>query len=154
MFDLDIVNAFSVSSVVILKNYCNAYVQKGRVRILPTTTSMSGMAVFVGITGDLSGRILFNMNKETALKVASILNDEDLLEVDDIFVATIKEFTNMVAGGAINDLSTKHIDLDLTPPSIMISSKMSLIDYGASQMLAVEYNTDLGPISLNILLDN
>ncbi len=153
MFDLDVVNAFSAATVVVLKNYCNSKVRKGEVRIQHTSSNMNGMSVFVGITGDLSGKLLFNMDKDTSLKLASVLNNEELTEVDDIFVATIKEFTNMVAGGAINELSTKHIDLDMTPPSIMMSNKMSLIDYGANQMLTISYDTEIGWISLYLLFD-
>ncbi len=154
MFDLDVVNAFSAATVVVLKNYCNASVTKGDVRIRATSSSIGGLAVFVGITGDLSGKLLFNMNKETSLELASVLNNEEIIEVDDIFVATIKEFTNMVAGGAINTLSTKHIDLDMTPPSIMISNQISLVEYGASQMLSISYSTGLGNITLYLLFDD
>ena len=116
MFDLDVVNAFSKGTVIILKSYFNSKVLKGDVRIYRNANHVGGVIVFIGITGDLSGRLMFNMSKSTAFKLASALNSESITIIDDIFVSTIKEFVNMVAGSAINDLYTKHIDLDMTPP--------------------------------------
>ena len=110
MFDLDVVNAFSKGTVIILKSYFNSKVLKGDVRIYRNANHVGGVIVFIGITGDLSGRLMFNMSKSTAFKLASALNSESITIIDDIFVSTIKEFVNMVAGSAINDLYTKHID--------------------------------------------
>lgn len=154
MFDLDVVNAFSKGTVVILKTYFNSKVQKGDIKILKNANTIGGVIVFVGITGDLSGRLMFNMDKQTAFKLASLLNMEEISSVNDIFIATIKEFVNMVAGAAINDLSTKHIDLDMTPPAILMSEQISMLEKDGDQTLMMEYMTEFGTIIMNIILFN
>ena len=154
MFDLDVVNAFSKGTVIILKSYFNSKVGKGNVRIYRNANHVGGVIVFVGITGDLSGRLMFNMSKATAFKLASILNMESITTIDDIFIATIKEFVNMVAGSAINDLSTKHIDLDMTPPAILMSEQMSMLEKENDKILSINYKTELGEIFMNLILFN
>ena len=86
MFDLDVVNAFSKGTVIILKSYFNSKVLKGDVRIYRNANHVGGVIVFIGITGDLSGRLMFNMSKATAFKLASALNSESITIIDDIFV--------------------------------------------------------------------
>lgn len=154
MFDLDVVNAFSVGTVVVLKNYCLTNVKKGQVKLHKNSSSVKGLTVFVGITGDLTGKLIFNLKKETAFKLVSSLNREPINKTNDIFVATMKEFTNLVAGAAINELSKKHIDLDMTPPSIIISDEMSMIKEGSNQVLSVSYETDIGSIMLSLIFDD
>ena len=154
MFDLDVVNAFSKGTVVILKSYFHSKVQKGDIKVLKNANTVGGVIVFVGITGDLSGRLMFNMDKHTAFKLASLLNMEEITSVDDIFIATIKEFVNMVAGAAINDLYTKHIDLDMTPPAILMSDQISMLEKDGEQTLMMEYITEFGNIIMNLILFN
>ena len=154
MFDLDVVNAFSKGTVIILKSYFNSKVGKGDVRIYRNANHVGGVIVFVGITGDLSGRLMFNMSKATAFKLASALNMESITTIDDIFIATIKEFVNMVAGSAINELSTKHIDLDMTPPAILMSEQMSMLEKENDKILSINYKTELGEIFMNLVLFN
>ena len=155
MFDLDVVNAFSKGTVIILKSYFNSKVGKGDVRIYRNANHVGGVIVFVGITGDLSEKLMFNMSKATAFKLASALNMESITSIDDIFIATIKEFVNMVAGSAINDLSTKHIDfLDMTPPAILMSEQMSMLEKENDKILSINYKTELGEIFMNLILFN
>lgn len=154
MFDLDVVNAFSKGTVIILKSYFNSKVCKGDVRIYRNANHVGGVIVFVGITGDLSGRLMFNMSKATTFKLASALNMEAITTIDDIFIATIKEFVNMVAGSAINDLSTKHIDLDMTPPAILMSEQISMLEKENDKILTIGYKSELGEIFMNLILFN
>ena len=154
MFDLDVVNAFSKGTVIILKSYFNSKVLKGDVRIYRNANHVGGVIVFIGITGDLSGRLMFNMSKSTAFKLASALNSESITNIDDIFVSTIKEFVNIVAGSAINDLYTKHIDLDMTPPAILMSEQIAMLEKENDKILSINYKTEFGDIFMNLILFN
>ena len=154
MFDLDVVNAFSKGTVVILKSYFNSNVGKGSIKIHRNANHVGGVIVFIGFNGDLSGRLMFNMSKATAFKLASALNMESITVIDDIFISTIKEFVNMVAGSAINELSTKHIDLDMTPPAILMSDQLSMLEKENDKILSICYKTELGEIFMNLIIFN
>lgn len=97
---------------------------------------------------------MFNMSKATAFKLASALNMESITVIDDMFISTIKEFVNMVAGSAINELSTKHIDLDMTPPAILMSDQLSMLERENDQILSICYKTELGEIFMNLIIFN
>lgn len=153
MFNLDIVNAFSTSTVSILKDYCQASVRaKGSVMIRRSSAPIMGVGIFIGIFGDISGRILVSMPSDTSFKLASVLNGEIIDKVDDIYIATLKEFTNTVTGMAINQLSTKDINLDMTTPTIMIGEHISMVERTSEKILVVNYETTLGNLSIDIIL--
>ncbi len=152
MFDLDIVNSFSKATVSIIKNYSDTKISKGDIKIHKNSNHIAGVIVFLGITGDLNGRLMFNMSKETSLKLVSILNKEALNTIDDLFISTIKEFSNMVGGKAISDLSKRHIDLDITVPAILMSDQVFMLEKGGDEILSVEYKTDFGSIFMSLTL--
>lgn len=152
MFNLDIVNAFSTATVTILKNYCNTTVDKGEIRITHSPTPIAGVGIFVGIIGEYDGKVLFAMEQDTAFKLVSVLNEEAMSSIDDIFVGTVKEFANMAAGVAINELSTKDVNLDMTPPTVLIGEHTSVVEKTSESILSINYLTNIGRIRLSVLL--
>ena len=95
------------------------------------------------------------MEVEHVIKV-TLTNEilKRISEIDDIFVSTIKEFVNMVAGSAINDLYTKHIDLDMTPPAILMSEQIAMLEKENDKILSINYKTEFGDIFMNLILFN
>lgn len=152
MFDLSVVNAFSASAVTILKSYCHTGVRKGNVIVKNSFSPLMGLGVFIGINGSLDGKLMIDMEKDTAFALASKLNEETIDSVDDIFIATIKEFANMVAGGAINELSTRNIDLDMTTPTLFMGEHMSIVEQMSEEILVITYDTDFGCIAMNLII--
>lgn len=151
MFDLYVVNAFSKSTVNIIKKFSASRVRKGEIKIYKNIiNNVGGVVVFVCITGDLEGRLIFSMTKETALKLASALNMERMKNINDLFIATLKEFVNMVAGGAISEVADKKIDLDMTPPTILMSREVAVFEKMDDKILSINYKTDIGDIFMNL----
>jgi chemotaxis protein CheX len=154
MFDLDVINAFSKSAVSILTKSCHIKVRSGKIRVFENINHIGGVIAFLGITGTLNGRIILNMKKETSFKVASELNNETIDTLDDIYIATIKEVTNLISGSAINILSREHIDLNMTTPAILISENLFMFEKNEDKILSICYDTDYGNIHLHIILFN
>ncbi len=152
MFDLPVVNAFSSSAVTILKSYCRTGVSKGDVIVKNSFSPLMGVGVFIGITGMLDTKLMLDMEKDTAFNLASKLNEETIDSIDDIFIATVKEFANMVAGGAINELSTRGIDLDMTTPTLFMGEHMSIVEKANEEILVINYDTDIGCIAMNLII--
>ncbi len=151
MFELDIINAFSKSAVYILRKSCNLNVKSGSLKIIENVNHIGGIVSFLGITGALSGRIILNMPRETSFKIASELNLEEIISIDDIFISTIKEVTNLISGRAINLLSLNNIDLNMTPPALLISDNLFFFERMEDKILNICYDTDYGKINLNII---
>jgi len=131
---VEYINPFVESTFSILHEVLGAEVKRGEIYLKPTSTSIDGVAALVGLAGDVEGRVLFDMTKETALHVAGIMNQETFTVLDDLAKATIQELANMVTAQAVTKLHELGFKFDLTPPALFTGDNMEV----ASNMGEVE----------------
>lgn len=100
--------------------------------ITPATSeyklSASGVAVLVGITGQYSGRMIFDMSADTAKNLANRLLKQEIEDLDRIH-DVVAEFANIVAGNAISKLNKEFRGafLRVSPPGTFAGEKFTLI---------------------------
>jgi chemotaxis protein CheX len=115
-------SAFSVLKEVIL----DVEVKRGEIYLKPTTMAIQGVAALVGLAGDVEGRVLFDMTKETALYVAGAMNQEKFTVFDELAKATIQELANMITAQAVTKLHDLGFKFDLTPPALFTGDNMEV----------------------------
>jgi chemotaxis protein CheX len=101
---VEYINPFVEAAFNVLKEVLGEEVKRGELFLKSTSQPVLGVAAIVGLAGDVEGRVLFDMSKETALSVASKMNGETLQEMDDLGKATITELANMITGQAVTKL--------------------------------------------------
>jgi chemotaxis protein CheX len=115
-----------------------------------------GVAALVGLAGDVEGRVLFDMTFETALNIASKMNDEKLASFDDLAKATISELANLITAQAVTKLHDLGFKFDLTPPALFAGEKMEIAALGgiseSVEALIVPLITDYGKIEVNVAI--
>ncbi len=80
-----------------------------------------GVAALIWITGDIEGRIMFDMAPETAVRVASRFAGAELPESDDLVRETVFELANQVIGNAVTSLNDQGFHFRVHPPSLQTS---------------------------------
>jgi DNA-binding NarL/FixJ family response regulator len=109
-----------------------------------------GMTVIIGIIGKFSGRVLIDLSKETAEKIATALIRRELKSNDEMLGA-MSEFTNIFAGNACSVLNKmdKALGLRVAPPSILYgdSVHISAPNFNTTTVVA---ETNFGEILLNV----
>jgi len=148
--NLDYINSFILSFYDFLKNQIDLESRKGRLEIKNMRSPMRGVAILIGISGELNGTILIDMGVETAHRLSSKMNGEPSAEITDLFIATIKEFGNLVCGGAVVRLDQLKRSFDLSPPTVILGEQMMLATESKSEILVIPFLSDLGQIDLNI----
>ncbi|MCL2270551.1 MAG: chemotaxis protein CheX [Treponema sp.] len=123
---VEYINPFVESAFSILKEVLNAEVKRGEIYLKPTTMSIQGVAALVGLAGDVEGRVLFDMTKETALHVAGAMNMENFTVFDELAKATIQELANMITAQAVTKLHDLGFKFDLTPPALFTGENMEV----------------------------
>ena len=102
--------------------------ETGEISVQPSTLASAGIAVVIGITGSKRGRVILDTGRETAKKLADLM-DGEVYDINDEFITyTIAELTNIVAGQAITVINNmdKGLSLRLTPPSIFFGDNLYL----------------------------
>jgi chemotaxis protein CheX len=102
-------------------------VTRGSLSLKPTNGKIMGVAAMVGLAGDVEGRVLFDMTKETALFVAGAMNGGEQFKVlDEMAKATIQELANMITAQAVTKLHDLGFKFDLTPPALFTGDNMEV----------------------------
>lgn len=148
---IEFINPFVESSVEIIEEVSGAKVERQEIVLRNKITKISGIAAIIGVIGEADGRLLFDMTEETALNVASAMNDEKLTEMNTLTRETLTELANMITGKAITKLHAMGFKFKMTPPSLVTGRDMSITDLGV-EVLVVPLKTSLGEIEVNIAL--
>jgi chemotaxis protein CheX len=123
---VEYINPFVEAAFNVLKEVVNTDVKRGDLYLKSSTMSIMGVAALVGLAGDVEGRVLFDMTKETALFVASAMNGEDMKTLDEMVKATITELANMITAQAVTKLHDLGFKFDLTPPALFTGENMEI----------------------------
>lgn len=148
---VDYINPFVEAAFTVVEEVLATQVQRGNIYLKGTTQSIMGVATIVGLAGSVEGRVVLDMNVPTALKIASIMNGEELTEIDDLVKATITELANIVTGVAVTDLHEKGFRFDLTPPALVTGENMEIHDIGI-ESLVVPMGLPFGEIDVNVAI--
>lgn len=146
---VEYINPFVEAAFDVLKEAVGTDMKRGDLFLKSTSQPVLGVTAIVGLTGDVEGRILLDMSLETAIAVASAMNQEKLEKWDDLAKATISELANMITAQAVTKLSELGFSFDLTPPSIITGEKME-ISSGQVEALIVPIETAIGKLEINV----
>ena len=146
---VEYINPFVEAAFNVLQEVIGTDLQRGELYLKSTSQPVLGVTAIVGLTGDVQGRVLFDMSRDTAIKIASAMNGEELAELDDLAKATISELANMITGQAVTKLHELGFTFDLTPPALMTGESMEISD-SDTEALIVPVETPQGKIEINV----
>ena len=123
---VEYINPFVEAAFNVLKEVMGVEVKRGDLYLKPSSMSIMGVAALVGLAGNVEGRVLFDMDKDTALFVVSAMNGEEFKTMDEMAKATIQELANMITAQAVTKLHDLGFKFDLTPPALFTGDNMEV----------------------------
>ena len=148
---VEYINPFVESAYSILKEVLDDEVKRGELYLKASSVPTMGVAAIVGLAGDVSGRIVFDMDMPTAIKIAGRMNREEFTEFDDMAKATISELANLITAQAVTKLYDLGFKFDLTPPSLISGENLEISDHNV-EALIVPLETNYGCIEVNVAI--
>lgn len=146
---VEYINPFVEAAFNILKEVLNTDITRGELYLKSSSQPILGVAAIVGLTGDVEGRVLFDMTQKTALAIASAMNSEELTKMDELAKATINELANMITAQSVTKLSELGYKFDITPPAIFTGEKMEVSSVSI-EALIVPIEMPLGKLEINV----
>lgn len=146
---VEYINPFLEAANSILTEVLQSPIRRGEINLKSTATPVLGVAAFVGLAGDVEGRVLFDMSRITALKIASTMNGEQMIHIDEMVKSTISELANMIVGSAVTRLQETGFNFDLTPPAIIVGDNMEITSQ-RMEALVVPMVTPQGVVEINV----
>jgi chemotaxis protein CheX len=150
---VEYINPFVEAAFNVLKEVLNSDVKRGDLYLKSTSMSIMGVAALVGLAGDVEGRVLFDMTKETALAVSGAMNGEKFTVLDELAKATIQELANMITAQAVTKLHDLGFKFDLTPPALFSGENMEVANNLKVEALIVPMELGSnGKIEVNVAI--
>jgi chemotaxis protein CheX len=158
---VEYINPFTEASMNVLKELLQVDVKRGDLYLKNTSMSIMGVAAMVGLAGDVEGRVLFDMTKETAIdvankmsKVAGFMADgEEYKVLNDDVKATITELANQITGQAVTKLHAAGFKFDLTPPAVFSGENMEVSNTLKVEALIVPMEMEgIGKMEINVVV--
>ena len=148
---VEYINPFVEAAYNILTEVLGGEIRRGELYLKSTSMPVMGVAALVGLAGDVEGRVIFDMDMKTAMKIASQMNQEDLKSFDDLAKATITELANLITAQAVTKLHDIGFRFDLTPPALFTGENMEISDHEV-EALIVPMETSLGRVEVNVAI--
>jgi len=110
-----------------------------------------GVAALVWLTGDIEGRIVFDLDPQTAVRVASQFAGSEVPESDSLVRETVCELANQVIGNAVTTLNDQGFHFRVHPPVVHLSEHGSQNSEDTEAMV-LSFETPSGAVYMNIAL--
>lgn len=148
---MELIQPFINSADAVLSEALACETRIGDVNMEEETYRRKGVAALIEITGDIEGRIIFDIDPPTATQVAAHLAGGEVEGSDDLVRETACELANMVIGNAITSLNDQGFRFKISPPEVHTS------DHGLSgseetEALVMCFETDKGSLYMNIAM--
>ncbi len=126
-------------------------VQAGRLHLQPTPAPCRGVAAIVCLAGQVEGRVILDMDRETALRLAARMNGEPMATLTPLAQDTLAELASMMTGRAVTTLHDRGFRLQPTPPLLMVGENMTVTSSSpALEALVIPLTTGLGEVVVNV----
>jgi chemotaxis protein CheX len=147
----DYVQPFVSSAREILEEVLSGRIEAGKVRLSPAPVSSRGVTAIVGVTGEGEGRVLFDMSRDTAIRIAAELNEEPQGELGALAKDTLSELASMMTGRAVTLLNDRGHRLRVSPPTLIAGDNVEISNTELETMV-VPLETSCGEIVVNVAM--
>ena len=117
----------------------------------PEAYRRRGIAALVRIQGEIEGRVIFDLDTDTAHKVAGAMTGMPVESEDDLVRESICELANMVIGNAITTLNDQGFRFHVNPPQLHTAEE-GLQNTEDTEALVMCFDTPSGQVFMNIAM--
>lgn len=107
------------------------------------------LSTMICFQGQVQGDIALSMPLDTAKRLASIMIGMSITSIDDMAKSAVGELSSMIAGSSATKLSSYGLSTKISPPRVILGNA----EINSFETIAIDFETDLGKIELNIGLN-
>jgi len=145
------VQPFVASAREILGEVLAGAVEAGKIELSPAPVPSRGVTAIVGVTGEGEGRVLFDMSRDTALRIAAEMNEEEQETLTRLAQDTLSELASMMTGRAVSVLNDKGHRLRVSPPTLVAGDNVVISNTDLETMV-VRLSTEYGEVVVNVAM--
>jgi len=149
---IELINPFNNATDAALTEMLRGHVEVTTVAMNEEVYRRKGVAASVAIRGDIVGHIIFDLEPETARRVAGALAGGEVEPSEPMARETVCELANIVVGNAITLLNDQGYSFKVSPP-LVHTAETGFVGNFQSEALVMCFDTPSGKAYLNIAMD-
>lgn len=151
--DVKYVNPFIESFVSVVPQLGFSKVQKGGLSVKGKDLINTGVIIVVGIVGAIKGNVVYSMDMESAMKIASIMMmGTPVDELDEMSQSALSELANMLTASAATSFYNVGIKIDISTPTLLYGENIS-VNMSSDKVLCIQFMADDNVIDINIAFE-
>ena len=125
MSQVKLLNPFFSSIFDVLEEMSGEKAERGKLVLQKNKKfSSNGFQVILSINGDVTGQVILDMSKEVAIKLAEIMNMEEIGEFNEMVKSSIKEIGESLSEKANQRLVETKLESQISPPQLLESDSV------------------------------
>lgn len=88
--------------------------------------SLNGIVLNLGIIGEKSGNVIYNISETDGKKIASTMMNTNISVLDDMAKSAISEMSNMLTANSTIGLSDIGINVDISVPTMLYGDNIEI----------------------------
>lgn len=148
---MDLIQPFINAADAVLAETLQCPTKIGDVAMEEEAYRRKGTAAIISIEGDIQGRVIFDLDGATAVKVASYLAGETVSDSADIVRETVFELANQIIGNAVTTLNDQGFRFKISPPTLH-TNELGEKSSEEQEALVMCFDTDNGSVYMNIAM--
>ncbi len=148
---MELIQPFINAADAVLAETLHCTTRMGDVEMEQEAYRRKGIAAIVVIHGDIEGRVIFDLDSQTACNIASALSGGTVSESEALVRETVFELANLVIGNAVTTLNDQGFRFKIAPPELHAAdSGMSSTE--DTEALVMSFDTPSGSVFMNIAM--
>lgn len=150
--EVEYVNPFIIGAIEIFEKIAQIELKKTDVKITKETTPTNEICIIFGITGYLSGQVVYSFKHHTAQRIVScMMPNSKIEEQTEYFESALSSLANMITGRATILLAGKEHLIQITPPAVNINNDKN-ISYIKYPTICANFSSRFGTLEINVAL--
>ena len=147
----DVAQPFLLAARGVLEQELGGDIGRGQIRVERGEFAAGEVTAVVGVTGALSGAVMYRMSETTALAIVGRMMGQQFTELDALARSGVGELGNVITGRAGALLERGGIRADIAPPMLIVG-RGGVLSSLEIPRLVVPLATPAGDIDLQIAL--
>ncbi|SMP60598.1 chemotaxis protein CheX [Anoxynatronum buryatiense] len=148
--DVKWINPFIEAFMHVMPQLGFQTIEKSAVTLGQGKIKSAGVIMNLGIVGELTGNVVYNIEMETAKGIASkMMMGMPVAELDEMAQSAISELSNMLTANASINFSKMDISTNISTPTLMYGTDFEVM-VNMPKYVCVEMNADGLALQINV----
>jgi chemotaxis protein CheX len=148
----EFVNPFLEAAGAVFKSILDVDLRRGKLIIKESPIPSLDVAIIIGITGGVTGEVVYSMGYNMVKKIAQVLVPGlSEKQIQEEYKDIIGELANMITGNAMNLFASTGKRINMTTPTV-VEGKEFTITLIKQTTLGINLYSPMGQLEMNVAL--